>query len=111
MVDLENGHIIQRYPGQVQDQWLIRGCLGGADENFVVSGSEDSFIYVWHKQNGQLVERLQGHTGTVNCVTWNPSNPQMFASAGDDHTIRIWSRAPRPQAKGKMKNAVDGWAR
>jgi WD40 repeat protein len=42
MVDLETGHIMQRYPGQVQDQWVIRGCLGGADENFVVSGSEGS---------------------------------------------------------------------
>jgi WD40 repeat protein len=54
----------------------------------------DSFIYVWHKQNGQLVERLQGHTGTVNCVTWNPSNPQMFASAGDDRTIRMYDARP-----------------
>ncbi|KAI5854194.1 WD40-repeat-containing domain protein [Tricharina praecox] len=89
LVDLENGRVIQRYSGQVQDQWVIRGCLGGANENFVLSGSEDSNIYVWHKQNGQLVEKLAGHTGTVNCVAWNPSNAQMFASAGDDRTIRM----------------------
>jgi len=110
LVDLENGKVIQRYSGQVQDEWVIRGCLGGADENFVLSGSEDSNIYVWHKQNGQLVEKLAGHTGTVNCVAWNPSNAQMFASAGDDRTIRIWSRAARPQTKGKMKNTIDTWA-
>ncbi|KAF8540353.1 WD40-repeat-containing domain protein [Trichophaea hybrida] len=110
MLDLETGRAIQRYTGQLQGRWVIRGCLGGADENFVLSGSEDSNIYVWHKQNGQLVEKLAGHTGTVNCVTWNPSNAHMFASAGDDRTIRIWSRAPRPQAKGKMKNTVDGWS-
>lgn len=40
LVDLENGRVIQRYSGQVQDQWVIRGCLGGANENFVLSGSE-----------------------------------------------------------------------
>jgi WD40 repeat protein len=40
LVDLENGKVIQRYSGQVQDEWVIRGCLGGADENFVLSGSE-----------------------------------------------------------------------
>jgi WD40 repeat protein len=40
MIDLETGWVIQRYSGQVQDQWVIRGCIGGADENFVLSGSE-----------------------------------------------------------------------
>jgi len=40
MLDLETGRVIQRYTGQVQDRWVIRGCLGGADENFVLSGSE-----------------------------------------------------------------------
>lgn len=40
MVELETGRVVQRYKGQTQDKWLIRGCLGGADENFVLSGSE-----------------------------------------------------------------------
>jgi len=43
LVDLENGRVIQRYSGQAQDQWVIRGCLGGADEHFVLSGSEGWF--------------------------------------------------------------------
>lgn len=44
MVDLDTGKVVQRYLGQVQDNWVIRGCLGGADENFVVSGSEGAWI-------------------------------------------------------------------
>jgi len=35
------------------------------------------------------MERLSGHEGTVNCVAWNPTNPHMFASAGDDHEVRM----------------------
>ena len=105
MVDVEAGRVVQRYFGQVQDHWVIRGCLGGTDEGFVVSGSEgeyswlgygkfvltslDSNVYVWQKDTGQLVETLEGHDGPVNCVAWNPVNPYIFASAGDDRTIRM----------------------
>jgi WD repeat-containing protein 26 len=53
----------------------------------------DSQIYIWHKENGTLVETLDGHTkGCVNAVSWNPKNPSMFASAGDDYVVRMYVR-------------------
>lgn len=54
----------------------------------------DSKIYIWHKENSNLVESLEGHTtgrttGCVNAVAWNPKDPGMFASAGDDRKVRV----------------------
>jgi len=49
----------------------------------------DSNIYAWNRQHTTLLEVLSGHRGIVNSVNWNPVDPHMFASAGDDHTIRM----------------------
>ncbi|KAF8446733.1 WD40-repeat-containing domain protein [Terfezia claveryi] len=107
LYDIETTRLIQRYAGQKQKEFVIRSCFGGADENLVLSGSEDSLVYVWQRENGNLVEKLPGHSGTVNCVAWNPKDPHVFASAGDDRLIRIWSKASQSQSKGKVKD-TDG---
>jgi len=50
----------------------------------------DGHIYIWHKEFGQLVEDIEAHKSSCNSVSWNPKNPQMFASAGDDNTVRMY---------------------
>ncbi|KAJ5669863.1 hypothetical protein N7462_010933, partial [Penicillium macrosclerotiorum] len=92
LIDLDTTTVARRFRGHKQGGYVIRSIFGGAGENFVVSGSEDSRIYIWHKENGTLVETLEGHMkGCVNSISWNPEIPTMFASAGDDKAVRIWT--------------------
>lgn len=113
LMDIETLEILQRYEGHVQKQFIIRSGFGGADQNFVVSGSEgkfyscithvehwlmraiDSRIYIWHN-NGLLIEALDGHVGCVNSIAWHPTDPTVFASAGDDKKVKIWRPANAP---------------
>lgn len=50
----------------------------------------DHNVIVWNKKREYPIAVLDGHTKTVNCVSWNPVKHNMIASASDDMTVRIW---------------------
>jgi WD40 repeat protein len=111
-MDSTTGEEVMRYEGAQQAEFVIRSCFGGAGENFVISGSEgefhaglgfgsvetftdvqiltDSHVYIWRRQTGAPVAEFEAHSpGIVNAVAWHPTNPSIFASAGDDRRVRM----------------------
>lgn len=89
LMAIETGEILQRFDGAKQVKNMIRSAFGGANQNFVISGDEDSRIRIW-RITGPLVETLEAHRGgCVNAVAWHPKDPNIFASAGDDHKVRM----------------------
>ncbi|XP_021713806.1 uncharacterized WD repeat-containing protein C343.04c-like [Chenopodium quinoa] len=82
--------LVAKYKGHKRSRFVVRSCFGGLEQSFIASGSEDSQVFIWHRSSGQLVDILPGHSGVVNCVSWNPVDHHMLATASDDRTIRIW---------------------
>lgn len=97
MWDLTTKQLVQKFRGQKQGRFVIRSCFGGVGDTFVVSGSEDCNVYIWHREHGTLLETLTGHTRSVNSVAWSPNYPFRIASASDDQSVRIWS-CPDPSS-------------
>ncbi|CAN7046293.1 unnamed protein product [Brassica rapa subsp. trilocularis] len=82
---------LSEYDGHKRTRFIIRSCFGGYDEDFVASGSEDSQV----SKGLRPCRVLRGHSGAVNCVSWNPTDIHMLASGSDDRTIRIWGLAKK----------------
>ncbi len=88
--DLKDRVLVRQYQGNVQNKFMNYSCFGGVDENFIVSGSEDARVYIWHIKKEHPICVLEGHTRPVTCVSWNPVLHGLIASASDDGTVRIW---------------------
>ncbi|KAG8163534.1 hypothetical protein KVR01_006831 [Diaporthe batatas] len=93
--DIASRTCVQKYKGHSGGEFLIRSNLGGANENFVVSGSEDGNVYIWHKNSGHVVAKLDGHRPRCNAVAWSPTNTCLLASCGDDGIVKLWSNKAR----------------
>jgi WD40 repeat protein len=78
------------YNGFAQNRYVVRSALGGPEESLLVSGSEDSRVYVWHRQTLEVMQILSGHTGHVSQVAFCPTDQHMFVSASDDATLRVF---------------------
>lgn len=89
LIEIETKIHKQKFLGHTGGEFMIRSAFGGANEGFVVSGSEDGNILIWHKNTGAAVERLQGHNPRCNAVAWNPADPCMLASGGDDCRVKM----------------------
>jgi COMPASS component SWD3 len=65
---------------------------GFAHPHMVFSGSEDGVIHIWNEQ-GQHLQRLVGHEGTVYQASWN-SKVSKWISCSDDMTVKLWWTNP-----------------
>eukprot|EP00366_Plasmodium_knowlesi_P002132 XP_002259629.1 WD repeat protein, putative [Plasmodium knowlesi strain H] len=95
--DVKHRYIIQTYRGHKQGRFIVHSTFGGKKEDYVISGSEDSLIYIWHKTKGFLLDVINGHASTVSIAIWPLASSKFpyMVSASDDHTIMVWNVHPR----------------
>ncbi len=71
----------------------VPSCLRFSDLR-LESLNADGHVYIWHCPTGTLLEVLPGHQKKgVNSAVWCPT-AVMFATCGDDGTVRIWEPEP-----------------
>ncbi|MEZ6095213.1 MAG: WD40 repeat domain-containing protein [Pirellulaceae bacterium] len=76
-----------------------------SDELIATSGS-DNKISLWNLGTQKRVDVLEGHTGTVSCLS---SNGTTLISGSYDTQIRIWRRSSEVGVIGRQTQNDDGW--
>ncbi|KAI5744653.1 hypothetical protein M8J76_004129 [Diaphorina citri] len=62
----------------------------GPHSEYVVSGSDDAYIYIWDKNTEAIVNWMRGDDdGVVNCIEPHPDIP-VIATSGLDNNVKIW---------------------
>ncbi|KAG5729727.1 Denticleless like protein [Termitomyces sp. T112] len=60
------------------------------DDTLLATGSGDQSTHITCVTKEIVTCALRGHTSTVKCVTWDPSNTNLLSTGGRDGTICLW---------------------
>lgn len=70
----------------------IRSIAVHPTKPYILSSSDDLTIKLWNWDNNWKLEQVfEGHQHYVMSVNFNPKDPNTFASACLDRTVKIWS--------------------
>ncbi len=69
------------------------GIIFSPDGKMLASGANDGSILLWQISNGELLQRLKGHTSYVTSLAYTPDG-KILASSSSDGTIRLWGVKP-----------------
>jgi hypothetical protein len=109
----ESGEIVQMYQGHRNEQTIKGVSFFGANDEWVVSGSDCGYLYFWSTTTGDVVASFKGDSYVVNCLERHPQDIFTLATSGIDDSVKIWScSAPEraeigPKDRRRMKANIE----
>lgn len=86
LLDTKGGQLLGTYRGHIHSYSKIEAGFS-PDESKIIGGSEDGNIFCWDLLNGDVVDKLQGHSAAVTSLSITDA---MLATSSADGLIKIW---------------------
>lgn len=105
--DYVAGSVKKTYQGHRNEKFAIGGCFVTLDDQaFIASASETGDIVLWDVKTKEIVQRVDGHKEGV-CF-WVDVCGGLMASAGQDHTVRVYRHQPLAEQLNGTAEVVNG---
>uniref|UniRef100_A0A182JV88 WD_REPEATS_REGION domain-containing protein n=1 Tax=Anopheles christyi TaxID=43041 RepID=A0A182JV88_9DIPT len=65
-------------------------CFDVSRDSTMAAVASSRCVQIWQLNSPELTSILEGHTGTVTCVSFAP-NCELIASGSEDKTVNVWS--------------------
>ncbi|MFC1959473.1 AAA family ATPase [Chloroflexota bacterium] len=113
--DIATGEIIRHFEGHLNGVNAVvfspdgsialsgGGCGARDDENVCTVGE----MFLWDVETGEIIHRLEDHTGGVNTVTFS-ADGLVAVSGSDDTTLIIWDLDPESESFGEPIRTIEG---
>ncbi|XP_046140890.1 DDB1- and CUL4-associated factor 8-like [Osmia bicornis bicornis] len=86
----QTGDFAHRYQGHRNNATVKGVNFFGPKSEFVISGSDCGYIFIWDKNTEAIVNWMPGdEQGVVNCLEPHPHIP-ILATSGLDFDVKIW---------------------
>jgi len=93
-----------RYVGHIHCDTLKQVAF--FSDNYVVTGSDDSCIYIYDRLTGDIVNILDNETDIVNNIAVHPYFP-MFVTSGLDSHISLWAPYKNQEEEESKEDTED----
>ncbi|XP_078168858.1 cell division cycle 20.2, cofactor of APC complex-like [Carex rostrata] len=82
-------HIVSAYYDHLD---AVCGLKWSPSGNYLASGGNDNFLYIYDASRSTPLHRFNNHTDTVRALGWCPFQNDLLASGGGetDHCIKFW---------------------
>lgn len=89
LIDRFSGELLNSFNGHQNSTYKIDSCLSNND-SYVVSGSEDGYIYFWDLIESKVVHKLKhGPSGVVYSVSVHPTKNCLLTASSN--SVKLWT--------------------
>jgi WD repeat-containing protein 42A len=108
-VPVHSNYHTKRYMGHCNVRTVKEVNFYGPRNEYVISGSDDGNIFIWHKDEAKIVNILKGDKHVVNCIQGHPHMP-ILASSGIENDVKLWAPTARKADGVSNRNIEEEFA-
>jgi hypothetical protein len=87
--------VIQQHVPVLGHRGPVLAVSFSQDGRFVLSGGEDTCVYVWDRDSGDKHREIAVHAQKITALAGAPGG--MVITASEDRTLRVWGARDRPK--------------